>query len=326
MVIVDQRGVFGHLKPQPGERNPETVVWRIGFLAEVPENVSEIYDRVCIVVPRGTACPPGFRAIARLPERASKTKTTELLFLQNERCPPDEVAIVIQGPESENVDLLSQICFCFGTPVDASWLRENDDEYEEIKKRVVSTGLYNGQNFYFHIAGTCRGLKRAPATARIVIKTRADEYYSDFGAAIKHVREHPELITTNNIFIRRSGHYLYHASDHLIAGTRENMALMFESTLKALDARIQHRNGGIFVSEQFIASSYIAAKKGWTNLPINADESRKLMKEFFGTVSVDDLGDFRVVSTSNPQCPLFTPLSNHATRSYYIDVKTISDI
>jgi hypothetical protein len=86
-----------------------------------------------------------------------------------------------------------------------------------------------GANLDYQIITTLKGIEKV--NTKWVIKVRADEYYSNLDFVYDKITKTPEKITTSSVFFRKWGLYKFHCSDKLIAGTTDNVRLMFESTL-----------------------------------------------------------------------------------------------
>ena len=64
---------------------------------------------------------------------------------------------------------------------------------------------------------------------KYVIKVRGDEYYSNVQYILNSIRVQPDKVHTSSIFFRAWQYAEYHISDHIIAGTTENILIMFMS-------------------------------------------------------------------------------------------------
>lgn len=89
------------------------------------------------------------------------------------------------------------------------------------------------QNINYQLVSTLNALKRV--TTPLVIKIRGDEYYSNIEAIYNQIKMEQNKIHTAPIFFRAWQFAEYHISDHIIAGTKERVMLMFKETKKNFD-------------------------------------------------------------------------------------------
>jgi hypothetical protein len=110
------------------------------------------------------------------------------------------------------------------------------DNFIILKNKMPS---HNGhQNSNLQITSTLYGLDIIKS--KFVIKIRGDEYYSNIEEIIKSIYFKPNKIHMAPVFFRHPNSFPFHGSDHLIAGTRDNLLKMFvfnnwsEADLKCL--------------------------------------------------------------------------------------------
>jgi len=89
------------------------------------------------------------------------------------------------------------------------------------------------QNINYQLVSTLNALKRV--TTPLVIKIRGDEYYSNIESIYNQIKMEQNKIHTAPIFFRAWQFAEYHISDHIIAGTKERVILMFKETKKNFD-------------------------------------------------------------------------------------------
>ena len=89
------------------------------------------------------------------------------------------------------------------------------------------------QNINYQLVSTLNALKRV--TTPLVIKIRGDEYYSNIEFIYNQIKMEQNKIHTASIFFRAWQFAEYHISDHIIAGTKERVMLMFKETKKNFD-------------------------------------------------------------------------------------------
>ena len=89
------------------------------------------------------------------------------------------------------------------------------------------------QNINYQLVSTLNALKRV--TTPLVIKIRGDEYYSNIESIYNQIKIEQDKIHTASIFFRAWQFAEYHISDHIIAGTKERVMLMFKESKKNFD-------------------------------------------------------------------------------------------
>lgn len=283
------------------EHRPQvpTLVACAGDSCEVSS--SSTYERVCVrtgardLAWRLCLASAGMSLLGTLPSHACPGDEWAF-FGRSSR--PDDAAVLIQGMPNSNVDAAAVLYFCAGcTPVDGTW---STQDIEAVAQRQRVGKFCNNQNVYFQVKGVLMGLQRLirpHAAFRFVIKARSDEYYSDVGPVLARLRADGSRIVTNNVFFRKSRNYVYHASDHLIAGSVDNMLAMFEAAVDALESGSYPRDV-LRVAEQVICGSYIRRRlgAGGQQLPRAPEDARALMLRYFDCVPLRMLGTFRVTA------------------------------
>jgi len=115
------------------------------------------------------------------------------------------------------------------------WEDEDLTKFKFPKNYTIVVNQYplvrfrSAANLDYQIITTLKGIEKV--NTKWVIKVRADEYYSNLDFVYDKITKTPEKITTSSVFFRKWGLYKFHCSDKLIAGTTDNVRLMFESTL-----------------------------------------------------------------------------------------------
>jgi hypothetical protein len=152
------------------------------------------------------------------------------------------------------------------------------------------------QNINYQILSTLNGLRFVETD--YVIKLRGDEYYSNLDYVAYEIAMNPYKIHCSPIFFRHWSFMEYHFSDHLIAGTTENLKLMFESTKYNLENGLVYhiRNGEKFdfwEPEINLTRSYLMAKepKRWEIV-----DGRKLMVDNFEILDIQRLHPYKIVA------------------------------
>ena len=210
------------------------------------------------------------------------------------------VTILLQGKIlQDSVDFLVKnyphtnvvISTWFGTDVDFSNLPET---YNVVLTKIPSEGGH--QNINYQVLSTLKGLQFIKTD--YVIKLRGDEYYSNLDYVAYEVAMNPTKIHCSPIFFRHWSFMEYHISDHIIAGTIENLKLMFESTKFNLDNGLVYhiRDGQKFEfwePEINLTRSYLMAKepKRWGII-----SSNDLMVNNFEILDIQRLHPYKIVA------------------------------
>ena len=159
---------------------------------------------------------------------------------------------------------------------------------------------FGPQNLNLQLVSTINALKRV--TTKYVIKLRGDEYYSNLQYIRNSLLVEPNKIHTSPIFFRAWQYAEYHISDHIIAGTKENMLIMFENTKYNFDTGKEnlskwkvdgkfHKWVTTHAPEERITKSYLKAKE-----PARFEkvDGRILMKEHFEILDIDLLHPYKI--------------------------------
>ena len=99
----------------------------------------------------------------------------------------------------------------------------------KTKKPIERIGY---KNFDLQLISTINGLKEI--NTKYVIKMRSDEYWSNINEIIKLIDDDNDKVICGSLFFRPIGMHPFHISDHILAGKKENIELMFNSAYKNL--------------------------------------------------------------------------------------------
>jgi hypothetical protein len=157
--------------------------------------------------------------------------------------------------------------------------------------------VYHGpQNSNLQITSTLYGLDIVQS--EFVIKIRGDEYYSNINEIIKLIHSNKNKIYMLPIYFRHPRFWPFHGSDHLVAGTKENLLKMFtfknwheadlESTKIVQESTYYNSH---MVVEQNLTINYLKQ--------INKDYSKTpLLSIFlnFEILNLNDLMPYRITS------------------------------
>jgi len=96
--------------------------------------------------------------------------------------------------------------------------------------------FYDEQNLDYQIITTLMGLREVGTNW--VIKARCDEYWSNLDVVYTKAKTEPNKILSGSMYFRKWEMLKFHIGDKLLAGTTENIKLMFESTLHNLQINL----------------------------------------------------------------------------------------
>lgn len=121
------------------------------------------------------------------------------------------------------------------------------------------------QKMNYQFTSTVNGLKAIDT--EYTIKVRGDEYYSNFKSLDSLIKTQPHKIYCSPIWFRHFKQWKYHISDHIIAGTTDNLKLMFNSSKIGFDNKsVRHLVDGqmktFYEPEMHLTNSYLREKYG----------------------------------------------------------------
>jgi hypothetical protein len=150
------------------------------------------------------------------------------------------------------------------------------------------------QNLNYQLVSTLNALNRIKTP--YVIKVRGDEQWSNLESVYKSLKTNTNKIWCSSVFFRPWIYMHYHISDHIIAGTLENLLTMFQSTKHNCDNKLIYyiKNGERvlhFEPELMLTRSYVKSK-----LPNKYEkvDGRILMKELFDILDIQILKPFSI--------------------------------
>jgi hypothetical protein len=150
------------------------------------------------------------------------------------------------------------------------------------------------QNLNYQLVSTLNGLTKTKNP--YVIKVRGDEQWSNLENVAKLIKSQPNKIWCSSVFFRPWVYTHYHVSDHIIAGTLENLLTMFQSTKYNFENELIYyiKNGEktlYWEPEIMLTRSYIKAKA--PNRYEKVD-GRILIAEYFDIIDIDVLKPFLI--------------------------------
>ena len=150
------------------------------------------------------------------------------------------------------------------------------------------------QNLNYQLVSTLNGLNRTKNP--YIIKVRGDEKWSNLETVGKLIKSQPNKLWCSSVFFRPWVYMHYHASDHIIAGTLENLLTMFQSTKYNFENELIYyiKNGEKMLywePEIMLTRSYIKAKAPHRYEKV---DGRILMAEHFDIIDIDMLKPFLI--------------------------------
>ena len=143
----------------------------------------------------------------------------------------EDCTIIIQGKlEKESYDFYIKkydnckvlISTWVGTNIDFSNLPKN---FKVILAPLPSES--GDQNLNYQIISTLNALDMV--TTKYVIKVRGDEFWSYPENIYQSIKSKPNKLWSSSVFFRAWQYSEYHISDHIMAGTTENLLTLFNA-------------------------------------------------------------------------------------------------
>lgn len=166
--------------------------------------------------------------------------------------------------------------------------------YNVVLSKLPEDGGH--QNMNYQILSTINGLRFVETD--YVIKIRGDEYYSNIEYIANEIAMNPQKIHCSSVFFRHWEYMKYHISDHIIAGSKDNLQLMFQKTkFYTENGLIYHINEGkkhdFWEPEINLTRSYLMAKEPerWERV-----DGRQLMVDNFEILDINKLHPYKIVA------------------------------
>jgi hypothetical protein len=129
---------------------------------------------------------------------------------------------------------------------------------------------------------TLAGLREC--STEFVIKVRGDEYFSNLEYIVDELNKTSKLLTLP-IFFRPHNVFPFHPSDHLIAGRKRQLLMMYKNALKRRNLKGWRWKE---IPEQLLGASYLEAAEGTRRL------TKEHMRAHFDILELDRMKDYRV--------------------------------
>lgn len=216
----------------------------------------------------------------------------------------EEVTIIIQGileQESYNFYIKKY----FNCPVIISTWNNCKIDFSELPKNftVILSPLpkeSGDQNINYQIVSSLNALNFVKT--KYAIKVRGDEFWSFPENIYESIKSQPEKIHCSSVFFRAWQYAEYHMSDHIVAGTTDNLLLLFTRAKENFErGRLnvsKYKVDGKFVKyihthapEERLTKSYLEAKEPDRFEKV---DGRFLMKEHFDIIDINLLKPYKV--------------------------------
>jgi len=142
--------------------------------------------------------------------------------------------------------------FDFEKGLFSSWLPKN---WKVIKNQYPLLRFKSEANLDYQILTTLNALKEVKT--KYVVKSRLDEFYSNIYLLYKKLKKNEDKIVCGSVFFREYGLYPFHIADKLMCGTKDNLLLMFESTLHNIEINFWNYN----IPESQLGLGYVMGKE-----------------------------------------------------------------
>lgn len=216
----------------------------------------------------------------------------------------EDCTIIIQGKiEQESYDFYKTKYH--NCPVIISTWAGTNTDFSELPKNfkllIAPLPLESGdQNINYQLVSTLNALDLVKT--KYVIKMRGDEYWSYPENIYEAIKLQPNKLHCSSVFFRAWQYCEYHMSDHIIAGTTENLITLFTTTKHNWNTgRLnvsKWKIDGTFTRyihthapEERLTKSYLEAKEPHR---FEKDDGRVLMKEHFDILDIELLKPYKV--------------------------------
>ena len=216
----------------------------------------------------------------------------------------EDVTVIIQGRlMQETYDFYVKTCTDFPVVI-STWVDCKIDFSNIPSNFLILLSQIpeepGAQNFHYQTVSTLNALERIKT--KYVIKVRGDEFYSNLQYIYNSIRVEPTKIHTSSVFFRSWQYAEYHISDHVMAGTTENLLIMFRACKHNFDTnRLNvskwkidgkfHKYVGSHSPEERITKSYLDAKDPDRFEKV---DGRILMKEHFDILDINLLKPYKI--------------------------------
>jgi len=156
------------------------------------------------------------------------------------------------------------------------------------------------QNINYQLISTLNALDLVKT--KYVIKMRGDEYWSYPENIYQSIINQPDKLHCSSVFFRAWQYCEYHMSDHIIAGTFQNIKLLFQKTKENWDSfrlnvskwKVNGQFKGFIhthAPEERLTKSYLEAKEPDK---FEKEDGRNLMKKYFSILDIQFLKPYKI--------------------------------
>jgi hypothetical protein len=155
-------------------------------------------------------------------------------------------------------------------------------------ERPERFGIYK-MGLELRVVAALLGLERVDT--KYCIMLRGDEWYSKLDFVEKILGEEPAKIYTTPVFFRKWEVCPFHIGDHVVAGSTENMRLMFGRTMiNMVTKKALNSLGKPMPEAAILGRSYMDAKVG------ESSDWKRDFANVFGMIPLEKLKYYKVVS------------------------------
>lgn len=216
----------------------------------------------------------------------------------------EDCTIIIQGRiEHDSYDFYKNKYH--NCPVIISTWANHTIDFSELPKNfkliIAPLPLESGdQNINYQLVSTLNALDLVKT--KYVIKMRGDEYWSYPENIYEAIKLEPNKLHCSSVFFRAWQYCEYHMSDHIIAGTTENLIKLFTTTKHNWNTgRLnvsKWKIDGVFTRyihthapEERLTKSYLESKEPDR---FEKEDGRILMKEHFNILDIELLKPYKI--------------------------------
>lgn len=237
----------------------------------------------------------------------------------------DNTTFLIQGGYDFRQIKNQHAIYCiFGNVTLSTWKNYNIDN---IKRYILQNNCCNAQNIYLQMYTTYNGVK--DIKTEYTIKTRTDEFYSDWGYFIKQMIDNPNKIICNNIFFRKDSRKL-HISDHILAGKTSLLTSVTEKCLSNLigKERMPNKNNMLLwiAPETWITTSHLELLYGYDSVYNNKGNTKQMMFDNYHVVDIEKMGHYYVIFKHNRRKHIFVRDNRDRITRFRSDIIEMTNI
>jgi hypothetical protein len=191
----------------------------------------------------------------------------------------DDTTVVIQG--RVDPECIAHYASRYGPScIVSTW---EGDDVDPLGMRMVKSLKPSDpgpQNSHFQLVSTLAGLREC--RTGMVIKVRGDEYFSNLEYIVEEMKKTMKILTLP-IFFRPHSVIPFHPSDHLLAGLRQRLLMMYRSALAHRGLRRWNE-----IPEQLLGAAYLEAAEGTQCI------TKEHMLKHFDILDLERVKDYRI--------------------------------